>query len=140
MLDLCSSIHSLVFLEGHQLVLSEAPLKHSLGKGSLGPLSKGSMNVTVPSSAVCQSPFPRLPLQPLKNLLPSLPKKCHMWLTVLQYGNPCGRPHPKLEKCTEMAQKHQQSLTGGSEDTTQSRGLYLMICSALRSWFYNTWR
>lgn len=28
-----------------------------------------------------------------KNLLLFLPKKCHVWLTVLHYGKPCGGPH-----------------------------------------------
>lgn len=66
-LDLCFSTHSLAFPKGYQMGLSP---KHSLAKRSLRPPSKGSVCVTVASLALCQSPFPRVPLQPLHSQEP----------------------------------------------------------------------
>lgn len=113
-LDPCSSIQSLAFPKGHQLALSEVPSKHSLGERSLGPLSRGSVDVTVPSSALCQSLLPRVPLQPLHSQEPppisskEMPRAAHcpaiwkpLWWTTPQLSQ-CPRDS-KLEKCAEMA-------------------------------------
>lgn len=92
MWGLCSSIHSLAFPEGHQLTLSEALPQSSLGKRSLGHLSRGHVDVIVPSSTLSVSVLFQqcsLRLCTLRNLLPSLPKKCHDSLSC-NTETPCG--------------------------------------------------
>lgn len=149
MLDLCSFIHSLVFPKGHHLAPSEAPPKHSLGERSLGHVSRGSAGITVPSSALCPSPLPRIPLQPLHSQEPPpiSPKEISFVAYSPAIWNPCGGPHhsfhsvPETPSWTNLQKWHrnatqasQMALRTPPGDKVISAGLLSLKKLALPMW------